>query len=296
MWLNLRRAWLAETGSVTEALVGPASSRSDVERLELELLLEAIYRRYGYDFRHYSPASLRRRVKKRMEDEGLATISALQERILHDPTAMERLLVDVTVHATAMFRDPSFFRTFREKVVPRLRTYPFVRIWHAGCSTGEEVFSMAIVLEEEGLRERARIYATDLDEHVLARAKSGVFPLSKMAEYTQNYIQAGGRRDFSAYYTARYDGAIFASELVSNVVFSQHDLVTDASFSEFNVILCRNVMIYFDSDLQRRVVDLFHESLAMFGVLAIGRKETLRFSRERFEAVDERERIYRKIA
>jgi chemotaxis protein methyltransferase CheR len=256
-----------------------------------------VFRHYGFDFRSYAYASLRRRLWKRIETEGLATVSALQERVLHDPEMMNKLLLDLSINVTAMFRDPSFYVTFREKVVPLLRTYPFFRIWHAGCSTGEEVYSMAILLEEEGLYERARVYATDINEVVVHKAKSGIFPIERMQEYTENYIKAGGRRSFSEYYTAKYDGALFNPALLKNVVFSQHNLVTDRSFSEFNVILCRNVLIYFDKSLQERVHGLFYESLAMFGVLALGSKESLRFSKYEgcYEPLSNPDKIYRKV-
>jgi chemotaxis protein methyltransferase CheR len=196
-----------------------------------------------------------------------------------------------------MFRDPTFYLAFRQKVVPLLRTYPFIRVWHAGCSTGEEVYSMAILLAEEGLYDRARIYATDINEVVVHRAKSGIFPLDRMQEYTENYIKAGGTRSFSEYYTAKYDGALFKQELLRNVVFSQHNLVTDRSFAECTVILCRNVLIYFDKALQERVHGLFYESLSTFGILALGSKESLRFSKYEacYEPVSAPEKIYRKV-
>jgi chemotaxis protein methyltransferase CheR len=275
----------------------PATYDPALERLEVELLLEAVYRHYGFDFRTYAYASLRRRVWKRIQAERLETVSDLQAAVLHDPAALERLLDDLSVNVTAMFRDPNFFLAFREKVVPMLRTYPFFRIWHAGCSTGEEVYSMAILLEEEGLYDRARVYATDMNERVLRQARAGIFPLDRMQEYTDNYIKAGGRRSFSEYYTAGYDGALFHPALLRNVVFAQHNLVTDRSFSEFNAILCRNVLIYFDKSLQTRVHRLFYDSLATFGVLALGGKETLRFSafEDCFEAVATAEKIYRKV-
>ena len=270
----------------------------ELERIEVELLLEGIHRRYGYDFRQYAPASLRRRLRRRMDGEKVETVSALQNLLLHDPAVMERLLLDLSINVTAMFRDPSFFLALREKVVPLLRTYPFARLWVAGCSTGEEVYSLAILLAEEGLTERVRIYATDINEAVLEQAKLGVFPLEKMQEYTQNYIRAGGTRSFSEYYVARYDGALFARELVDGVVFAQHNLVSDAAFNEFNLITCRNVMIYFAQPLQERVHDLFYESLGMFGVLALGQKETIRFSPHEgsYEELSGEERLYRKIS
>jgi chemotaxis protein methyltransferase CheR len=274
-----------------------APAGGELEQLEIELLLEAIYRQYGFDFRAYAPASVARRIRKRLDAEGLPTISALQARVLHEPGCMERMLDDMTVHATSMFRDPLFFKSFREKVVPVLRTHPFIRIWHAGCSTGEEVFSLAILLREEGLDDRARVYATDINEVVLRKAKAGIFPLAKMREYTGNYLRGGGKHAFSEYYTAKYDGALFDPSLVRNVVFSQHNLATDGSFSEFNVILCRNVMIYFNKALQARALGLFYDSLAPFGVLALGRKESLKFSafEDRFDGLDAYEKIYRKV-
>jgi chemotaxis protein methyltransferase CheR len=268
-----------------------------VDEIELALLLEGVYRRYGFDFREYAPASLRRRVWRRVQAEGLSTISALQDKLLHDPACMERLLLDLSINVTAMFRDPTFYLTFREQLVPLLRTYPFARIWVAGCSTGEEVYSLAILLQEEGVHERTRIYATDINESVLDRAQSGVFPLGKMREYTQNYIKAGGTRAFSEYYLAKYDGAQFQRSLVDNVVFAQHNLVSDRSFNEFNVIICRNVMIYFDRALQDRVHRLFYESLMMFGVLVLGAKESIRFSPydDCYEELDATERVYKKV-
>jgi chemotaxis protein methyltransferase CheR len=273
------------------------SEELDLEQLEIELLLEGIHRRYGFDFREYAPASLRRRVRRRMDGEKVETISALQDLLLHDPAVMERLLLDLSVNVTAMFRDPTFFLAIREKVVPMLRTYPFSRLWVAGCSTGEEVYSLAILLAEEGLSDRVRIYATDINQAVIERAKHGVFPLDKMQEYTQNYIRAGGVRPFSEYYVARYDGARFSQALVDGVVFAQHNLASDAAFNEFNVISCRNVMIYFASPLQEHVHRLFYESLATFGVLALGQKETIRFSphEHSFEELDGEERLFKKI-
>jgi chemotaxis protein methyltransferase CheR len=274
-----------------------ATQRDDVDEIELALLLEGVYRRYGFDFREYAPASLRRRVWRRVHAEGLSTISALQDKLLHDSACMERLLLDLSINVTAMYRDPTFYVTFREKVVPLLRTYPFTRIWVAGCSTGEEVYSLAILLAEEGVYDRTRIYATDINESVLDRARAGVFPLDKMREYTENYIKAGGQRAFSEYYLAKYDGAQFQRSLVENVVFAQHNLVSDRSFNEFNVVVCRNVMIYFDRALQDRVHRLFYESLTMFGVLALGAKESIRFSpfEDRFEDLDANERLYKKV-
>jgi chemotaxis protein methyltransferase CheR len=275
-----------------------ASPERDLEQLELELLLEAVYRRYGLDFRQYAQASLKRRLYRRVYAEGLQTLSQLQDRLLHDPPCMERLLVDLSINVTSMFRDPSFYVAFREKIVPALHTYPFTRIWCAGCSTGEEVYSLAILLHEEGLYDKTRIYATDINEHVLQTAREGVFPLERMKQYTQNYIRGGGKGDFSEYYVAAYDSVCFARSLTENVVFAQHNLAMDRSFNEFNAIVCRNVMIYFDKELQNHVHRLFHESLATFGILALGHKESIGFTRfaDRYEEIDSDERIYRKVA
>jgi len=275
----------------------PVSYDPDLERVEIELLLEGVFRHYGFDFRSYAYASIRRRLWKRVEAERLGSISELQALVLHDGAAMDRLLLDLSISVTAMFRDPDFYQVFRRDVVPLLRTYPFIRIWHAGCSSGEEVYSAAIVLEEEGLLDRARIYATDINDNVLKQAKAGIFPLNRMQEYTENYIRAGGERSFSEYYTAMYDGALFSPSLTRNTVFSQHNLVTDRSFSEFHMVFCRNVLIYFDRALQDRVHSLFYESLVMFGVLALGSKESLRFSQyeDCYEMLHVKERIYRKV-
>jgi chemotaxis protein methyltransferase CheR len=285
--------------SATRATEGGATEKEEregVERIELDLLLEAMYRRYGFDFREYAPASLRRRVARRMRHEGVDTVSALQNLVLRDPEVMERLILDLSINVTAMFRDPTFYAALRERVVPELRTYPFSRIWVAGCSTGEEVYSLAILLEEEGLNDRTRIYATDLNEAVLEKARRGVFSLQKMQDYTQNYLRAGGKRAFSDYYVSAYDGAAFDRRLARNVVFAHHNLVSDRSFNEFQLIICRNVMIYFDRSLQNRVHELFYESLVRLGVLALGHKESIRFSpyADRYKELDADERIYKK--
>ncbi|HKO56870.1 MAG TPA: protein-glutamate O-methyltransferase CheR [Thermoanaerobaculia bacterium] len=271
--------------------------RLDLEEIEVQLLTEGIFRHYGFDFRDYSLPSLRRRIWKRVYAEGLATVSGLTEKVLHDPGCMERLLLDLSINTTAMFRDPTFYLAFRQKVVPLLRTYPFVRIWHAGCSTGEEVYSMAILLQEEGLYDRCRIYATDINEAVLQKAKAGIFPIATMQENTTNYMAAGGGGQFSDYYTARYDHAIFRPSLRENVVFAQHNLVTDASFNHFNVIFCRNVLIYFNNALQDRVQSLFLQSMEMFGILGLGKKESLKFTSvvDAYDTIDADERLYRRV-
>ena len=281
----------------TNPIVGDESGKHDLERIEIKLLTEGIFRHYGFDFRDYSIPSLRRRVWKRIYAEGLTTISGLTEKVLHDSQCMERLLLDLSINTTAMFRDPTFYLSFRQKVVPLLRTYPFVRIWHAGCSTGEEVYSMSILLHEEGLYDRCRIYATDINEAVLQKAKSGIFPIATMQENTANYMAAGGTGTFSDYYTARYDYAIFRPSLRESVVFAQHNLVTDASFNHFNVIFCRNVLIYFNNPLQERVMQLFLNSVEMFGVLGLGKKETVKYTSvaDNYEELDGEEKLYRRI-
>jgi chemotaxis protein methyltransferase CheR len=269
----------------------------DLEQIEIQLLLEGIFRHYGYDFRGYAPGSLKRRLWHRAIGEKVDSISALQERVLHDPQVMERLLLDLSINVTSMFRDPTFYVAFRSKVVPLMRTYPFVRIWNAGCSTGEETYSLAILLREEGVYDKTRIYATDINDSVLERAREGAFPLEKMRDYTENYIRAGGTEAFSTYYTA--DGAVarFDRELREHVVFAQHNLVSDAAFNVFNVIVCRNVMIYFGKVLQDRVHELFHDSLETFGILALGHKESIRFSKheDSYESIDAHEKLYRKM-
>lgn len=269
----------------------------ELETIEIQLLLEGIFRHYGFDFRNYALASIKRRIWNTIRSERLTTVSGLQEKVLHNPAYLDRFLLDISVNVTTMFRDPSFYISFRNKVVPVLRTYPFIRIWHAGCSTGEEVYSMAILLQEEGLYDRCRIYATDMNELVLKKAKAGIFPVKQIQEYTQLYHRAGGQRAFSEYYTAAYENAIFGSSLKDNIVFAHHNLATDTSFNEFNAILCRNVMIYFNSHLQERVHKLFYESLGMFGVLGLGHQESLSFTpyEKHYEAIERSDKIYRKI-
>lgn len=268
------------------------------ERLEIELLLEAIQRAYGYDFRGYALASLRRRLWHRVYGEGLATISGLQERILHEPACMDRLLRDLSINVTEMFRDPSFHQALRTHVFPLLRTYPFIRVWNAGCSTGEEIYSVAIALHEEGLLQRTRIYATDIDEAALERARSGAFPLERMQLYTENYQRSGGKAAFSAYYNIDGKVARFDPALAAGTVFAQHNLVTDGSFNEFQLIVCRNVLIYFGAELQEKVLGLFGASMTRLGILALGRKESLRRSRhsDEYEPLVEDEKIFRRRA
>ncbi|WP_213585007.1 protein-glutamate O-methyltransferase CheR [Paenibacillus sp. J2TS4] len=269
----------------------------DRERIEIELLLEGIYRLYGYDMRSYAYNSVRRRIWHRVQAMKLQTISALQEKVLHDPKSMKQLMKDMMINVTEMYRDPSLFLTFREKVVPLLHTYPFIRIWHAGCSTGEEVFSMAVLLHEEGLYHKSRIYATDVNEDIVDQAKTGTFPLRKMQKYTKNYMLAGGSGAFSQYYSATESTVTFHPFLKENIVFAQHNLVTDRSFNEFHVIFCRNVLIYFNKELQDHVHHLFYESLAPLGVLVLGNRESINFTRHAdcYEMLNYKEKLYRKV-
>lgn len=267
-----------------------------MEDIEVGLLLEGVYRQYGYDFRDYAMSSVRRRLRHLVREEGLTTVSGLQEKVLHDPRCLQRFVLALSVNVTSMFRDPAFYKALRERVVPLLHTYPKVRIWHAGCSTGEEAYSFAIVLEEEGLYDRCHIYATDMNETVLKMAAAGEVPLRGMRENTANYIRSGGRRAFASFYTAVDDRAVLHPSLRRNIDFAQHNLVTDRSFNEFNVVFCRNVLIYFNRDLQDRVHRLFYQSLVRFGFLALGSKETVQFSAHQAAYEDLGERIYRKVA
>ncbi|WP_379162927.1 CheR family methyltransferase [Paenibacillus sp. sgz5001063] len=270
--------------------------KQELEQIEIELLLSGVHRFYGYDFRNYALPSLKRRIWHHVHAENVPSISALQEKVLHDRDCFERFVYSLSIPVTEMFRDPGLFLTFRQKVVPLLRTYPYIRIWHAGCSTGEEVYSMAILLHEEGLYDKARIYATDMNARSLQQAKEGVYEISKMKQYTKNYLEAGGTRAFSEYYTAKYNSVILQPFLRKNIIFAEHNLATDTSFNEFNVILCRNVMIYFNDELRDHVHGLFHESLSRFGVLVLGSKESIHFTRfsDSYEPLDRVEKIYRK--
>lgn len=266
------------------------------EEMEVEFLLEAIYRLSGFDFRQYNKSSISRRIHNRMKINGIPTITGLLEKVVHEEDFLEQLLNDFSINVTEMFRNPSFFKAFREEVVPILREYPEIRIWHAGCATGEEVYSMAILLEEEGLKDKAVIYATDMNEQVLEKASKGIFPIQKMQAYTKNYMLAGGSKAFSEYYKTDSQHAYFHPSLLENIIFAQHNLVTDQSFNEFHVIICRNVLIYFNSELQEQVQQLFYQSLSPEGVLGLGDKETLKFSRvmENYQELVGSERIYQR--
>jgi chemotaxis protein methyltransferase CheR len=275
----------------------PGDANQRLQMVEVDLLVDAIFQAYGHDFRDYSRASLTRRLLKAVEDEKVGTLSGLQERILHDSACMDRVLNVLSVHVTSMFRDPSFYRKLRTDVLPYLETYPHIRIWVAGCATGEEVYSLAILLQEANLLERTRLYATDVNPAVLDKAREGIFPLQAVRKYTQNYIDSGGTQDFSGYYSARYGHAKMSKSLHRGVLFSSHNLVTDASFNEFHLILCRNVMIYFNLELQARVHGLLFESLRRLGTLCLGRGEVLRGSPHEgaFDVISASERIFQRI-
>jgi chemotaxis protein methyltransferase CheR len=283
---------------VTKAREEQTAKVVSVEEIEVDLLLEAVFRVRGHDFRDYAKASIRRRITREMQREKLPTVTALLDRVVHDAAAMDTFLLGLSVNVSAMFRDPPFFSSLRQHVVPLLRTYPFVRIWQAGCSMGEEVYSLAIVLEEEGLLDRCRIYATDISEAILDKAREGIFPLDLMQKYTLNYQQAGGARAFSEYYTAAYDRAVFRPSLRERVVFARHNLVTDGIFNEFNLVLCRNVMIYFNRRLQERVHHLLYDSLSSFGILGLGARELLALSphADAYEAIDGDNRLFKRRA
>jgi chemotaxis protein methyltransferase CheR len=272
--------------------------RRDVEALEVDLLLEGMARQWGYDFRHYARPSIARRIRKVLNKLGLTTVSSLQERLLRQPAAMQDFVATVAVHTTAMFRDPDFYLALRREVIPLLRTYPFVRIWHAGCASGEEVYSLAILLEEEGIYNRCRIYATDLSDDILEKARRGIYPLPAMRDYTANYQAAGGRQDFSRYYVADQKAAILRQSLGSNVIFAQHNLASDGVFNEFHLVLCRNVGIYFDDELRLRMHHLIYESLVPLGILGLGKKESLRYTsfHDRYHELPSEVRLYRKLA
>jgi chemotaxis protein methyltransferase CheR len=251
---------------------------SEIEDLEIQLLLEALFQRYHYDFRHYARASIKRRLVQARLQLGFATISAMQDRVLHDASMLPRLLDFLTVQVSEMFRDPTYFKALRDKVLPHLRTYPSLKVWIAGSSTGEEVYSMAILFKEEGLYDRTIFYATDINPEALAAAEAGVYAIDRVRKFTENHQKSGGKSSLSDYYTAAYGRAAFDKTLRERVVFSDHSLVTDAVFAEMHLISCRNVMIYFDRPLQDRAIGLFHESLTRKGFLGLGSKESLRFS------------------
>lgn len=267
-----------------------------LEEIELRLLLEGIFAVYGHDFRNYAESSLKRRIHHWLSENRFASLSAAQGEILRDRAIFTSFLQGLTVNVSEMFRDPVFFKALRQQVVPHLRTWPFIRIWVAGCSGGEEVYSLAIVLLEEDLLHRCRIYATDINETVLARAKDGIFPLRDMQNFTRNYQISGGYREFSDYYSARYERAIMMPALKENILFAAHNLAVDADFGEMHLILCRNVLIYFNATLKERALGLFDTALASGGFLCLGQKETLetRAVAKHFQEIAKSTRIYRK--
>lgn len=272
------------------------TSRPQDFDIELPLLIEAIYLKYHYDFRQYARASLKRRLTAALAHFDCPTLSQLQDKVLRTPTMFPQLLDFLTVPVSEMFRDPSYFRSLREHVVPILRTYPSLKVWVAGCSTGEEVYSLAILLREEGLLSRTLIYATDINPGSLQKAQAGIYDLARVAGFTENHRKSGARSSLSDYYTAAYGGVMLDKSLRQHIVFSDHSLATDSVFAEVHLVSCRNVLIYFDRDLQDRAIGLFREALVRKGFLGIGSKESLRFSRhaDAFEDLVREDRIYRR--
>ncbi len=275
-----------------------AQSNDSAEDIEMRLLLEALFLRYHYDFRNYSLGSIRRRLKQAREQLGFASFSAMQNQLLHDPDMLSHLLRFLTVQVSDMFRDPDYFRAIREQVVPHLRTYPSLKVWIAGCSSGEELYSMVILFREEGLEDRTLFYATDINQDALSAAEAGVFALDRVRSFTENHQRSGGRTSLSDYYQAAYGRVVFDKSLRRNVVFSDHSLATDAVFGELHLISCRNVLIYFDHALKNRVLGLFKESLIHKGFLGLGAKESVRFSDHAGTFADfvREEKIYQKVS
>jgi len=268
-----------------------------ISEQDLGSVLYDVVELYGYDFTNYSRASLRRRISRLMVKDRFLSFAEFRYRLRTDKSYFKRFVEEITVNVTEMFRDPAFYKALREEVLPVLATYPVIRIWHAGCASGEEVYSMAILLHEANLLKKSLLYATDINPTVLEKVRHGIYPISQMKQYSENYILSGGKQDFSAYYTAQYDSAKFDESLSKRIVLATHNLVSDRSFNEFQLILCRNVMIYFDKPFQDRAVHLFYESLEMFGYLALGAKETLRFTElnKNFRQLENKERVWKKI-
>jgi len=269
---------------------------NDTSDLEISLFLQAFYKKYGYDFRQYSEAHIRRRIMIRMAMSGLENVSQIQSMVLKDEAFASQLLQDLSITVTEMFRDSSFYKSLRENVIPILKTYPFIKIWHAGCATGEEAYSMAIIMQEEGLYDRTTIYATDFNQHALNKAKEGIFSNKMIKEYTINYQLSGGKESLSGYYTSNYGNVIMNQCLKKNIIWANHNLVTDSVFAEVHLILCRNVLIYFDKDLQNKVQKLFYNSLINGGILCLGSKEGLRFTDiyEEYNELDKKQKIFKK--
>jgi chemotaxis protein methyltransferase CheR len=274
------------------------SAETVVRPEELELLIEELYQRYGYDFTNYARASLKRRVNRLIVIDRLTSFAELLYKVRNDPQYLPHVVAEITVNVTEMFRDPHTFKVIREKVLPILATHPFIRIWHAGCASGEEVYAMAILLHEAKLLHKSLIYATDLNPSVVGNIKRGIFPLSQMKQYSENYILSGGKKNFSDYYTAKYDWAKFDDRFKSKMIAATHNLVSDRSFNEFQLILCRNVLIYFDKTLQDKVLNLFDDSLERLGFLVLGTKENIRFSgvASKYVQFEEKEKIWRKTS
>ncbi len=265
---------------------------------DLEVILYDVVELYGYDFTNYSRASLRRRVARLIVKDRFTSFAEFRYKLRSDKTYFKRFVEEITVNVTEMFRDPMFYKALRDEVLPLLATWPVIRVWHAGCASGEEVYSLAILLHEANLLKKSLLYATDINPTVLEKVRHGIYPISQMKQYSENYILAGGKNDFSSYYTAQYNSAKFDDLLGKRIVLATHNLVSDRSFNEFQLILCRNVMIYFDKPFQDRVLHLFYESLEMFGYLALGAKETLKFTSlaKNFKQLENKERIWRKIS
>jgi len=271
-------------------------SNTDLFNIELQLLLEAIFLRYGYDFRNYSKAHIKRRVLNRLGTSRLSTITQLLDKVLRDPVFFREFLDDLSINVTEMFRDPEFYKSLRQNIIPKLRTYAYFKIWHAGCATGEEAYSLAILLKEEGLLDRCQVYATDFNQKVLEIAKEGVYHKDDIEQYERNYLLSGGKNKLSDYYQTMYGSVIFNKELSNRIVFADHNLVTDSVFADVHLILCRNVMIYFEKNLQENVLNLFYESLVPSGILCLGTKESIKFTRfeKLFDVIDEKQKIFKK--
>ena len=267
-----------------------------IRKEEIDELLEKIWQKYGYDFRNYARASLERRISYRLSTSGLKSISEMTFKIINDMDFFENFLNDMSITVTEMFRNPFVFKKIVNEVFPHLKTYHRINIWHAGCATGEEVYSLAILLEENQLLEKCQIYATDYNNKSLYICNEGIYPLEKMKEYSENYILSGGKKSFSDYYHANYESAIFKNSLKDNICFAHHNLMRDVSFAEMNIVICRNVMIYFDRKLQNQVLNLFNDSLINRGFLILGDKETLSFTEveSKYEEFAKKEKIYRK--
>ncbi|MBT4331958.1 MAG: protein-glutamate O-methyltransferase CheR [Candidatus Cloacimonetes bacterium] len=271
-------------------------NKNEIEKIEIDILLETLNKMHGYNFSGYAKASLKRRIRKTAKEFNLESISEMIPKVIHDNNFLNKLLFNFSITVSEMFRDPPFFKSLRETVIPFLKTYPYIKIWHAGCATGEEVYSMAILLQEEGLYDKCTIFATDFNNSALAQAKEGIYDIKQIKEFTENYQMSGGKSSFSDYYITNNNYAKMNKSLRDKVTFANHNLVTDGVFSEMHLILCRNVLIYFGSDLQNRVLNVFTESLVNKGFLAIGSKESIEYSsvNDKYKAINKKLRIFRK--